>query len=192
MHRLAESYPSEAVMVDCIKTIQQQTSGISWMHPQAYDATMVMMVADETGWHVAGMGDGCVMAQRRDGDWKHAVIHDGTHPRYGSYLLDPGRMSGIEHLPLRAIHGNMECDISGYAWSWHGSREAISGVWIATDGVLQVTEHGIQVPWVDQLHATLAFPQRQGAYLQRRMRRWLKDKRPHDDLTIAGIMEDMP
>jgi len=172
--------------------------------PMAMDATLLIAcAAGGTVW-VYAYGDGHIVTQSRSGapDQHRVLSYDTNAPFYLSYRLDADRESRYRE----TLGGRLEIEDAGQGRVVHPfdapvcyafPMDTLRTVLLGSDGSGSfVDPEGFPVPSGDVVSRLSAFKHTQGAFIQRRVRRALREMqaagiRHTDDISIAGIhLED--
>lgn len=178
------------------------------MAVECLDATLLSVSCTTAGalW-VQVVGDGTVVARRRDGRLEVWRIGQGSAPAYASYMLDAERWRAyragadavrrVEHCLDGEVAGRQCVPLQHWqdlAWRLRLSRERYETVAVFSDGVDSFRGRDGRVAQLQDIErALVAFRSTRGAFLQRRMGRFVRRECPErgwaheDDLSGAAI-----
>ncbi|MGH1347439.1 MAG: protein phosphatase 2C domain-containing protein [Nannocystales bacterium] len=171
----------------------------------ALDATCIVAEADDDAITVTMFGDGVVAARRCDGSL--AVIevsYPRSAPPYPSYALCPQRKQAYddEGLGVPTLH-TTGCAPStvpgGPGLSWVFPRAQWRSVLVGSDGLgaFRQSDQTI-VPAPDVVSALFRYPSPRGAFVTRRLRKFLAKEaptlglQPEDDVAVAALCWENP
>jgi len=164
----------------------------------ALDTTLCGWVIENDVAHGFIHGDGLLAIRRAGGDEIHQAAQPANAPDYPSYRCDPGRAQA-HHLKYGA---DTIITISGHApTTFSVQREyrvelplaGISALAVFSDGAATVSNGSETLPATAVVDALTRFPQANGTFLNRRIRRQVRDWAktgfaPTDDLAGAALI----
>ncbi len=168
--------------------------------PGALDATCILARASDDAIEVTMLGDGVVAARHADGSL--ALIEVGfpeCAPPYPSYTLDAERLhayrdAGLGEPTVCATPGAPR-PTTGPGWlRWTFPRSAWTEVLIGSDGLaaFRTGDHAL-APVAEIIDALFRYPSPRGAFVTRRLRKFLakeapaRNLTPEDDVAIAAL-----
>lgn len=167
----------------------------------ALDATCLLARCDPDAAYVTMLGDGVVAARTFDGRIEtYEVTFDAGTPSYPSYALEPDRAAAYRAAGLDACHVHASADAritptrirGGHRWVFE--RDRYCAVLIASDGVGAVfTQESEPKPTADIVQHLFHYPAPHGAFVTRRLRRFMTRQapamglRPLDDISLGAL-----
>ncbi len=170
------------------------------------DATCILARVQDDGIGVCMLGDGVVAARQREDDALVVVevSYAQSAPPYPSYALCPHRSAayadaGLGSANIQTSAGAPPPMPDGRALRWWFPRSQYSAVMIGSDG-LGAFRRADQspVPSSEVVSGLFRFPSPRGAFLTRRLKRYLsrdapaEGLSPHDDVAVAALCWGCP
>ncbi len=166
----------------------------------ALDATCIVARAHEDAIEVTMFGDGVVAARREDGSLTVIeVTFPQSAPPYPSYTLCEARRDAYDRVGLgqpiiRATGHAPDVSVRGAVLCWCFSRAQWRSVLIGSDGLgaFRQSDHSL-APTAEVVPALFRYPSPHGAFVTRRLRKYLAKEapnrglQPEDDVAVAAL-----
>ncbi|HLK61032.1 MAG TPA: protein phosphatase 2C domain-containing protein [Chthonomonadaceae bacterium] len=216
--RMAAQYDNtgEACLLDAVVAARIQAALLG-LEDRALDATLLEIRVEGDRWEAGIHGDG-VLAWADHNGVIHAfsLTYAAGYPNYPNYLADPARRAAfllqvgndrrceeVMLLPDGEVRSRASFSAPACAPGFRktGSLEDTRWVAILSDGIHSFVQTAVDaggpttapVPWTTPLRELLAFKSLNGAFVQRRLQRFLRECEPRrwqhrDDLAVATLV----
>ena len=185
--------------------------GLSALEENVLDATLLAIVVKRDKIFISAHGDGVVMLRHRSGEIEvHEIVYMDGAPGYPSYHLNPDRKqqyldycpgweTEIHAIPATERYTTTPLRPPLFPFTMTLDAEDYDLVAIMSDGVGSFTQPGThgaeEVPITDVLEELLKFKLFKGAFVKRRLRKFLKDAEKwgwvhDDDISMAAVHID--